>query len=104
MHIKSIVSAATLAIALGFAGTAAAQTMIGNQNVSEADMERVKVYCEDLQSQENAAVGTDPTPNGTEETNDTDAENSTAAVGSVDMTAITVETCLEAGFIENTVN
>ncbi|WP_323032533.1 hypothetical protein [Paracoccus sp. (in: a-proteobacteria)] len=49
MHIKAIASAATLAVVLGFAGTAAAQTMIGNQTVSEADHERVKNYCEDLQ-------------------------------------------------------
>ena len=43
MHMKTIVSAGVLAIALGFAGSAAAQTMIGNQSVSEADIERVKV-------------------------------------------------------------
>ena len=102
MHMKTIVSAGALAIALGFAGSAAAQTMIGNQNVSEADMERVKVYCEDLQTAANQAEGTetDGTTMPSDPTNDTVAENSTAAIGSVDLAAVTLETCLEAGVIK----
>ena len=32
--------------------------------------------------------------------NDTVAENSTAALGSVDLDAVTLETCLEAGVIK----
>ena len=100
MHIKTIVSAATLAIALGFAGTAAAQTMIGNQNVSEADMERVKVICEDMQTAANQAEGTTGTDSEAEASPDISAETSTAAAGSVDFTAITLENCIEAGFVE----
>ena len=50
MHMKTIVSAGALAIALGFAGTAFAQdaapmampTEIGGQTLSEADAERAK--------------------------------------------------------------
>jgi len=101
MHIKTIASATILAAMLGLGGAAYAQTMIGNQSVSEADMERVKVYCEDLKTAANQAEGTTPTEG--EEAPAATAENSTAAVGSVDLDAITIENCLEAGFIEEPV-
>ena len=118
MHIKTIASAIALTAALGFSGYSYAQTMIGNQNVSEADMERVKVYCEDLQTAENQAVGTvdanddaensavddsgseDPADPVTAEPNP--EEEPEADVGSVDLDAITLENCIEAGFIEAT--
>ncbi len=110
MHIKTIVSATALAVALGFGTAAYAQTMIGNQTVSEADMERVKVYCEDLQNAENQAAGaTDAETELNEEddnsgTDDTagptdDGSNDSAAVGSIDMDIITLENCVEAGFV-----
>ena len=117
MHIKTLVSASTLAIALGFAGTAFAQTSIGGQTLSEGDMERVKVHCEDLQNQANQAAGAtgaesdlneddsdSDTDDGTGTDTDTESEDEsdTAAVGSVDMDLITVETCAEAGFITPT--
>lgn len=97
MHIKSIVSAGALAIALGFTGAAAAQTMIGGQTISETDMERVKVHCEDLQTQSTAADAgsnnmTDPataTEEGTEE----------GTAGLVELDEVTLEQCLEAGLI-----
>ena len=113
MHIKAIVSAAALSVALGFGGVVYAQdaalpTMIGEQQLTAADAERVKVYCEDLQNAENqAAGGTDAelTENddgsSTDDTADAtdDGDNDTAAVGSVDMDLITLEACMEAGFI-----
>jgi hypothetical protein len=102
MHIKSIVSAGALAIALGFTGAVSAQTMIGGQEISEADMERVKVHCEDLQNQENAAVGTssnsdDATADGTEGSTEQGTEEGTA--GLVQLDEVTLEQCLEAGLI-----
>lgn len=112
MHIKTIVSAVALSAALGFSGMAYAQSTIGGQAVSEADMERVKVYCEDLQNQANQAQGatgaedelTETDDNGS--TDDTatataadDGDNDSAAVGSIDMDAITVEACVEGGFL-----
>lgn len=120
MHIKTLVSASTLAIALGFAApafaqTAPAATSIGGQTLSEADMTRVQVYCEDLQTEANQAVGAsgsesdtnddDETDNGgADSATDTDSEDDhdTAAVGSIDMDLITVESCAEAGFITPT--
>ena len=106
MHIKTIASATILAAMLGLGGAAYAQTMIGNQSVSEADMERVKVYCEDLKTADGQAVGT-TADDGAEENSGADApaegtsaETDTAAVGSIDLTAITLESCIEAGVIE----
>ena len=118
MHIKAIVSATALTVALGFGTAAYAQTMIGSQTVSEADMERVKVYCEDLQNAENQAAGAvdddseaDDTTTGTPVDTDEDGtvdetqpaadaeDTDTAAVGALDMDAITLENCKEAGFI-----
>ena len=112
MHIKSIASAALLTAAFGFGSFAYAQdaaatalpTMIGNQEVSAADAERVKVYCEDLQTAANQAEGTDAgaTENAdpAATTEGTTSDTATAAVGSIDLDAITVETCLEGGWIE----
>lgn len=94
MHIKSIVSAATLAIALGFAGSAAAQTMIGDQTISEGDLERVKVHCEDLQNKANAA---DPGSEDAEEGAEEGVEEGNA--GLVKLDEVTLEQCLEAGLI-----
>ena len=68
MHMKNLVSAATLAIALGFTGTAFGQAVtLGTQTVSEADMERVKVHCLALQNEANAA-----NPGSTDTEDDTD--------------------------------
>lgn len=103
MHIKTIASAAILTAAMGFSGLAYAQTMIGNQSVSEADMERVKVYCEDLKTASTQAVGTDTSSDDqTEPTNDTVAENSQSEVGSLDIDQITLENCIAAGIVQAT--
>ena len=119
MHIKTIVSAVALSVALGFGTAAYAQTMIGSQTVSEGDMERVKVHCEDLQNQANQAAGATDADTEAGETTEDDANNSTgtdasaadaaapstgdtedsAAVGAIDMDAITLEACLEGGFV-----
>jgi len=118
MHIKTIVSAAALSVALGFGTAAYAQTMIGSQTLTEGDMERVKVYCEDLQNTENQAAGAtaaedeltenddssstddtaDGTADGTAAATD-DGDDDSADVGSIDMDLITLENCKEAGFV-----
>ncbi|WP_323015204.1 hypothetical protein [Devosia sp.] len=98
MHIKAIASAATLAVVLGFAGTAAAQTMIGNQTVSEADHERVKNYCEDLKTADNQAVSSTESDETAAADEGTEATE-TAAIGSVDLDQVTLENCIEAGFV-----
>ncbi|KRA40279.1 hypothetical protein [Devosia sp. Root635] len=102
MHIKTIASAAVLTAALGFSGMAYAQTMIGNAEVSDADMERVKNYCVDLQTEANQAVGTSETDTS-EPTEDSVTEEGGTTLGAVDIDQVTLETCLEAGFIEEPV-
>jgi hypothetical protein len=110
MHIKAIVSATALTVALGFGTAAFAQTMIGDQTVSEGDMERVKVYCEDLQNAENQAAGATAAEEELTEADDgssaddtadatDDGDDDSAAVGSIDMDIITLENCIEAGFV-----
>lgn len=107
MHMKSIVSAGALAIALGLVGPAFAQdaaatttpTMIGNQEISEADAERVKNYCEDLSNEENQAEGASNDDVDAEPSEEAGGAAETAAVGSVDTDLITIENCIEAGFV-----
>lgn len=107
MHIKAIVSAAALSVALGFGGAVYAQdaaatalpTMIGEQQLTPADAERVKVYCEDLQNTENQAEGAGETGVDAPATEEAGGAAETAAVGAVDMDLITIEACTEAGFI-----
>lgn len=110
MHIKTIASAAALSVALGFSGFVYAQdaaattlpTMIGNQQLTPEDAQRVKVRCDDLQTEENQAAGTTETDADADAAaTATENEGGEAAVGSVDMDLITVESCLEAGFITN---
>jgi hypothetical protein len=118
MHIKTIVSAVALSAALGFGGAVYAQdaaatalpTMIAEQTLNEADAQRVKVYCDDLQTRENQAVGTN---DDEQELTDTDSDSATddtasatddgdddsATVGSIDMASITLANCQEAGFL-----
>lgn len=116
MHIKTLVSASTLAIALGLVGPAFAQTSIGGQTLSEGDMTRVQTYCEDLQNEANQAAGAtgdedelneEDDGSSTDDTSttagtDDDDSDDTADVGTIDMDLITLENCSEAGFITPT--
>jgi hypothetical protein len=108
MHIKAIVSAAALTAALGFGGLAYAQdaaatgtmaTMIGDQQLGEGDAERVKVYCEDLQNTANQAEGATNDDVDAPASEEAGGAAETATVGSIDMDAITLEACLEGGFV-----
>lgn len=98
MRTKIIASAAAIALVMGFSGAAIAQTMIGNQEVSEADYDRVKSFCEALQLRENQASGlaTDEATPAAEET------ETSAMIGSIDTDLITLVSCIEGGFIEAT--
>lgn len=111
MHIKTIASAIALSTAMALSGTAMAQTMIGSQEVSEGDRERVQVYCEDLQNRENQAVGATGAEDELNETDDgsstddtadatDDGDDDSAAVGSIDTDLITLQNCIDAGFVE----
>ncbi|WEK05335.1 MAG: hypothetical protein P0Y65_03490 [Candidatus Devosia phytovorans] len=112
MHMKSLVSAGALAIALGLGAPAvmaqdamAAPTMIGNQTLTEADATRVQTYCDDLLT---ASEQTDTATTGSEDAGTTESDTSEndadqAAVGGVDLDQVTIENCAEAGFVEGPV-
>lgn len=110
MHIKAIVSAVALTAALGLgsfayaqdASTMALPTMIGGQQLNEADAQRVKVHCEDLQTAANQAEGVEGADAEGADEPDNEAGDSQAATGSVDLDSITLELCIEAGFVEAT--
>lgn len=108
MRTKIIASAAALALAMGFSSAAFAQTMIGNQEVSAGDYDRVKSFCEALQLRENQASGLATQEEPVDENNDgvpdTESEDpdTSATIGNIDTDLITVEACIEAGFIEAT--
>ena len=107
MHIKTIASAAAISVALGLGSFAYAQDAaaplpmkIGNQDLTEADAQRVKVHCDDLQTAANQAEGVEGADAEGQNEADTDASDSQAEVGTVDLVAITLELCVEAGFLE----
>nr|WP_314258507.1 hypothetical protein [uncultured Devosia sp.] len=110
MHIKTLVSAGALAIALGLGSTAviaqeaAAPTMIGNQQLTEADATRVQTYCDDLKTQSEQTAGTGSDSEDTAESTDTgETDGGQAAIGGVDLDMVTIENCADAGFIEGPV-
>lgn len=104
MHMKTLISAAALTVALGFTGTAFAQAVtLGNQTVTEADMERVQVRCDDLQTEANAAVGTsDNADDATSDSSESNTEQGTeeGTAGLIELDTITLEQCMEAGLVE----
>lgn len=109
MHMKTLVSAGALAFVLGLGGTAIAQdaalpTMIGNQTLTPEDAQRVKVHCEDLNTKENQAEGAVNDDVDAPVTDEAGGAAETAAVGSVDMSLITLENCVEAGFVAAVAN
>jgi hypothetical protein len=110
MFLKSTPSvigiAAAAAIALG--SPALAQMMIGKQQVSEADMAKVKEYCTSLDSgtastTNDAKTGNDG--NGTGATGGTSTGNGGASASGgtppgIDLSTITAADCQAAGFGE----
>lgn len=98
------------ALALGFAPAAMAQTMVGTQSVSDADLPMVTAHCATLLGEETtssesgaAAEGSDTAPAAGETAPESDTD--TAATdemtegtpATVDLSAITAEDCRAAG-------
>jgi hypothetical protein len=113
MHTKNLVSAATIAIALGFSGAAFGQAVtLGTQTVSEADMERVQNRCDDLKneataanpgSDNNTAADAEAAPADPAATAETDGDQGTeeGTAGLIELDSITLEQCVEAGLVTN---
>lgn len=113
MHTKTIISAATLVIALGFGGTAFAQAVtLGAQTVTEANMPGVQARCDELQT-----AGTAPATDSENSDDATAAADASATAGSttegtteqgteegtaglIELDTITLEQCMEAGLIK----
>lgn len=99
MSIKLIAPVA-LAFGLSMSGAAFAQTMVGGNEVSDADLAQVTTYCEELVAAQDAQDSTQQAPNGGEDAeggNDTPAGDSTL---NFDITTITLDQCKEAGLVE----
>lgn len=97
MHIKNLVSPLALAAGLLITGAASAQTWVGDQEVSDADLATVQDYCDELQAAENVAgdISTGP-----EETDSDDSDVGTPmADAGVNLDLITIEDCRAAGLI-----
>ena len=87
---KALVSPIALAFGLALTGAAAAQTWIGDQEVSEADLLAVEQHCDALATAAStAAPGEEPTVD----------INDSATLG-VELASITLDQCVEAGLIE----
>jgi hypothetical protein len=96
---KTLVSPLALAFGLALTGAVAAQNMIGDQDVSDADWSAVQEYCDTLAADE--AVEGDVTTGPEETENDDDSGTDyPVTTGDVDFMAITLDDCREAGLIE----
>lgn len=90
---KALVSPIALAFGLALTGAAAAQVMVGDQEVSEADMVAVEQHCAALETAAStAATGEEPTVN----------IDAGATLG-VELATITLQQCIDAGLIEGPV-
>lgn len=113
MHVKSIISVLALSAAFALSGPAFAQTMFNGAELSESDLaivtERCALLVADAEGGEkttgDATTGAQasdseaPATDGSTETTPTDAPQATDGAQSttIDVTAITLEQCTEAG-------
>lgn len=108
MTIKSTLSVVALLSGIALSGAAYAQTQVGNNDVSDADLAVVQQHCDALalaDQNEDAASTSPADPN--EDANsddgksglqtDTEARNTSTTV---DLDTITLEDCRTAGLVE----
>ena len=106
MNIKTLVSVAALTAALAISAPAFAQTMVGGVSVSEADLPKVKTYCEELSiSALNPTDGADEAPDATgdamQSSETAPAPNGTdQALTTADLETIDLPGCIDAGIVE----
>ena len=106
MTIKSALSIVALMSGIAFSGAAYAQTMVGNNDVSEADLAVVQQHCDALALADmNSDIAGDTTPeteNSADDEStgiqaDTQARNTSTTV---DLDTITLEDCRTAGLVQ----
>lgn len=107
MTIKSTLGIAALLSVVAFTGSAYAQTMVGNNDVSDADLPYVQAQCDALLlNEQNESAAETVTGEGVEAAADsepTGIEADTAARNSstkVDLDTITLEDCRTAGLVD----
>ena len=90
MSIKSLTAPLAIAAALGFGSTTFAQTMVGTQEISEADMAAVAEHCRTLAmgSDDQATSATEP---GGDAGNSGNADNDSVAGATPDTDAGTMD-------------
>ncbi|WP_196257685.1 hypothetical protein [Pelagibacterium limicola] len=91
----ALVSPIALAFGLALTGAAAAQVMVGDQEVRDEDMLDVQTHCEALAT----AASTAASPNEATVQLDELANQRTG----VELTTITVQQCIDAGLIDGPV-
>lgn len=116
MKFKSLVSPLAVAAALSFGTAAYAQTFVGGQEISDADLPIVEAHCATLAGQgdevapdpeldaeapavEDDPLGEDPLAEDPLE-DDAAADDGLDGDGALDLDAITLEDCQEAGLVE----
>ena len=101
MNIKTIASAIAISSAMLLSGSAYAQTIIGGATVSAEDLPKVQERCDQLALDASTASATETDADakadtaGTEATTDVNAPAD--AITAVDLEALTLEACTEAG-------
>ena len=93
MFKKTLVAPIAVAFGLTLTGAGAAQVMLGDQDVSDADLVAVQDHCDALELAASTA------PSGEEPTVDI---NSDPTLG-VELSTITLQQCIDAGLIEGPV-
>lgn len=105
MTLKTLASPIALALAAGLSlsSVAFAQTMVGNQEVSDADLSAVTEHCATLSEERLAgaeaaqdAVGDDAPPSASDSAEDS-ADAGGEMTAELDLEAITLEDCRAAG-------
>lgn len=99
MSFKSFASpiAIAAAAALTFGGAAFAQTMVGDQSVTDENLAAVQTHCDQL------SVANSDTTEEAEQTESFSTESDATVdneVGALDYSAITLEDCRAAGLVQ----
>jgi len=92
MRFTNIISAAALAVALGFSGAATAATLVGNVTVTDVDLPRVQAMCDQMVTDVADAAGEDLSENSTNDVESTESD----AKGIDD---INLQDCIDAGLL-----
>jgi hypothetical protein len=107
MNFKIITAASAIVLGMAFAGPSFAETMLGGVAVADSDLPKVQEKCDTLNTA--TSLSTDSTtsamPNSSSTESATPAAGATAGVAtgaatSLNVDAITIEQCKDAGLVK----